>query len=946
MCDVEKMFHRFHVSKEDRDYLRFLWWEGGATESEPKEYRMKVHLFGAASSPGCANYGMKYLANQNEERYPLAADFIRKNFYVDDGIVSLDSVDTAIQLVEEARAVCSKGPLRLHKFISNSRVVLESICETERAIGVKDVALSHNELPVQAVLGVQWNVARDTFSFKVLLNEKPTTRRGILSTVASVYDPLGFLAPFLLSGKQVLQEMCQKGVGWDDPLPDELRPRWESWVSDLKNLKNIQIPRCYTPENFGKILRTELHHFSDASSRGYGQCTYIRLVSEDNVHCALIMGKARVAPTKVVTIPRLELTAAVISAAVSSMLKEELELRIDEEHFWTDSRVVLGYVSNEARRFHVFVANRVQRIRETTDPQQWHYVDTNENPADHASRGLRVSELINSNWFQGPKFLWEKELKIEQEMSELVVGDPEVKAVQVLISLAERQDSFLRRLSRFSKWTTVVNVVARIHRLAIKCKKTGTLTVEERRRASLTLIKLVQQEVFKEELLILKQESGKLSRNHPLYQLDPELHDGILRVGGRLRKASSPFDVRHPIILPTDGEVTRLILRYCHEKTQHQGRGQTLNEVRANGYWIIAGSKAVASYIRQCVTCRRARRPTEQQRMADLPTDRIEPTPPFSFCGMDCFGPFYSKQGRREQKRYGLLFTCFCSRAVHIELLEDMTTDAFINALRCFIAIRGPVRQLRSDHGSNFVGAKNELERALKELDEERVATFLAEQQCDFCMNVPDASHAGGVWERQIRTARSVLSSVLAQSAGRIDDTSLRTFFYEAMSIINSRPLTVDSINDPTNLEPLTPNHLLTMKSSIPLPPPGRFVKEDLYARKRWRRVQYLSEQFWCRWRKEYLAGITIRQKWHAPRRNVQVDDIVILQEDAPRNVWRLARVLDVCKDEDGLVRRATIQLGERKLSDRGERLSKPSVVERPIQKLVVLMESSKLPVP
>lgn len=295
--------------------------------------------------------------------------------------------------------------------------------------------------------------------------------------------------------------------------------------------------------------------------------------------------------------------------------------------------------------------------------------------------------------------------------------------------------------------------------------------------------------------------------------------------------------------------------------------------------------------------------------MADLPVDRVESAQPFSFCGMDCFGPFLTKQGRKEQKRYGLLFTCLCSRAVHIETLEDLTRDAFINALRCFIAIRGTVRQIRSDCWTNFTGAKNELGRALNELDKERVTTYLAERQCDFCTSVPDTSHVGGVWERQIRSVRSVLSSVLAQCIGRLEDASLRTF-YEAMSIINSRPLTVDSINDPTSLEPLTPNHLLTMKSSVPLPPPGKFVKEDLYSRKRWRRVQYLSEQFWCRWRKEYLAGIALRQKWHAPRRNVQVDDIVIVQEDGCRNEWKLARVLDVCKSDNGLVRKATIQIG------------------------------------
>lgn len=181
------------------------------------------------------------------------------------------------------------------------------------------------------------------------------------------------------------------------------------------------------------------------------------------------------------------------------------------------------------------------------------------------------------------------------------------------------------------------------------------------------------------------------------------------------------------------------------------------------------------------------------------------------------------------------------------------------------------------------------------------------------------------------------MNSVLAQSVGRLNDASLRTFFYEAMSIVNNRPLTVDGLSDPASLEPLTPNHLLTMKSSVPLPPPGTFVKEDLYVKKRWRQVQYLCEQFWSRWRIEYLTNISLRQKWHTARRNVQVGDIVIVkEEEVPRNEWRLARVLEVSKDSDGLVRRAMIQMGKR-----GELLTKPSIVKRPIQKLVVLVAKS-----
>lgn len=212
MCDVEKMFHRFHVNKEDRDYLHFLWWENGDTESEPREYHMKVHLFGASSSPGCANYGMKHMASQNEKRYPEAASFIRKHFYVDDGLISVESVNGAIKLVKETQALCAEGKLHLHKYISNSREVLESICVTERAAEVKNVDLNCDDLPVHRVLGVRWNVEGDVFSFKVSLDEKPATRHGVLSVVASVYDPLGFLAPFILQGKRVLQEMCQKGI--------------------------------------------------------------------------------------------------------------------------------------------------------------------------------------------------------------------------------------------------------------------------------------------------------------------------------------------------------------------------------------------------------------------------------------------------------------------------------------------------------------------------------------------------------------------------------------------------------------------------------------------------------------------------------------------------------------------------------------------------------------
>ena len=941
-CDVEKMFHQFIVREEDRDYLRFLWWPNGDVSQYPKEYRMKVHLFGATSSPGCASYGLKHMANEDKEIYPSAAHFIMHNFYVDDGLTSVESFDEAVRLVNGAREICKRGGLRLHKFISNNRAVIESIPESERAADVK-LDIPSEQLPIERVLGVQWSVELDCFGFSIILKDQPLTRRGVLSTVASVYDPLGFLAPLMLRAKRILQEVCQKGLNWDDPISEDVRPRWEQWKSDLLRLKELQITRCFEKRNMDRRKTYELHNFADASTYGYGQCSYLRVRDEnENVNVTLVMGKSRVAPSKIVTVPRLELTAAVVSAKVGAMLKEELNYANLKQYFWTDSKVVLGYINNEAKRFHTFVANRVQTIRSSSDPKEWRYIDTSNNPADHASRGLRVEELMKSNWFSGPSFLWEKNIPLEEEeIPAIQIGDPEIKTT-VLMTSAEDSFSILDCISRYSSWVKAVGVMTYLKRVFKKNKsRTVTATVDEREEAETLILKEVQRTAFADEITRLssKGSSGKCKKNSPLLKLSPFLDDcGLLRVGGRLEKSSLPFEMKHPVILPRSSHVTNLIIDHYHQKVNHQGKGMTMNEIRCNGLWIVNLSAAVSSHIYKCVQCRRQRRPTEGQKMADLPTERVEITPPFTYCGMDCFGPFIVREGRKDLKRYAVIFTCMSSRAVHIEELDDMTTDAFINALRCFMAIRGPVRQLRSDQGTNFVGARNELASALKELDNDRIRSRLLENRCDFVMNVPYSSHCGGVWERQIRTTRSILNTVLGQYKGRLDTSTLRTFLYEAMAIINNRPLTHQCLNDPKSLEPLTPNHLLTMKTKILPPPPGNFVREDVYARKRWRRVQYLAEQFWSRWRKEYLLDINARQKWLVPKRNLKIGDIVIIQEEAPRNEWPLGKIVAVTPDQQGLVRSVRIKLAVRNFDKEGNSAQR-SIIERPVQKVVLLLD-------
>ncbi|GAA6067476.1 uncharacterized protein LOC103911210 [Tachysurus ichikawai] len=305
-CDIERMFHQFLVPPDERNFLRFLWWEGGDLEKEPQDYRMAVHLFGATSSPGCANFGLKYLAQQHKAKHPSASVFVEKNFYVDDGLTSVRSVNEAKELIVDAQALCKRGGLRLHKFNSNEEDVLCCIDPSERDITSKPLDFNLEATPTGRVLGIQWSTKDDTFRFNINFKDQPSTRRGILSVIASLYDPIGFVSPFILRGKCILQELCRKGIGWDDQLPDELCSRWEDWKNGLQRLKEVAIPRCYHPNAFNKIIRTELHHFSDASNAGYGVCSYLRFKNDKNeVHCSLVMAKSRVAPTKITSIPRL-----------------------------------------------------------------------------------------------------------------------------------------------------------------------------------------------------------------------------------------------------------------------------------------------------------------------------------------------------------------------------------------------------------------------------------------------------------------------------------------------------------------------------------------------------------------------------------------------------------------------------------------------------------------
>ncbi|KAK2874939.1 hypothetical protein Q8A73_024345 [Channa argus] len=413
----------------------------------------------------------------------------------------------------------------------------------------------------------------------------------------------------------------------------------------------------------------------------------------------------------------------------------------------------------------------------------------------------------------------------------------------------------------------------------------------------------------------------------PIFSGDPLDYDVFIKAFENSVKNSGGDDSQRLYLLHqhTRGQPKEiLILQDIHERIGHGGRNHVLSTLRQR-YWIPNAISAIRKILSSCRTCRRLHGATGRQQMADLPLSRVLPDePPFTRTGVDCFGPFTIKRGRTTAKRYGVIFTCMATRAVHIEVAASLDTDSFINALRRFIARRGQVLEIHSDNGTNFVGAERELKRSLEEWNMSKIENRLTQSGIKWMFNPPSASHFGGVWERLIRSVRKVLSATLKDQS--LDEEGLQTLLCEVEAILNSRPITTPS-DDPNDLEALTPNHLLLLKTQ-PSIPQGVFQEDDLYSRRRWRQVQYMADLFWKRWVKEYLPELQRRQKWtHAKRNFVPGDIVLIVDESAPRNSWVIGRIIHAIQDERGLVRQVRIK-------------TRTNEFDRPITKVCLLQES------
>ena len=577
---------------------------------------------------------------------------------------------------------------------------------------------------------------------------------------------------------------------------------------------------------------------------------------------------------------------------------------------------------------------------------------TDLNPADHATRSIQASRLQHSNWFSGPAFLY-CEKSVEAPESELFTliepdADDEIRPeVTTLATKASEPKLGSQHFDRCSSWGTLCQTISKLIHVVVAFK--GKTDNEERKgwkcfkeRSSLNelsqakalIIRTVQHEAYNEEFNCLEGRQACPEKS-PLKKLNPVSDkDGLLRVGGRLSSADISNEEKHPLIIPRHHHVATLLVRHFHEKVAHQGRHITEGAIRAAGYWIIGSKRLVSSVIHKCVTCRRLRGRLADQKMADLPADRLTPEPPFTSVGLDVFGPWSvvtrrTRGGAADSKRWAVLFTCMSTRAVHIELIETMSTDSFINALRRFFSIRGPAKLLRSDRGTNFVGACKELEM---KADDTTVRTYLQEKECVWVFNPPHASHMGGSWERLIGVARRILDAMLLQRGPvRLTHEVLSTFMAEVMAIMNGRPLVTVS-TDPDMPAVLTPAMLLTQKMSTVSAPSGNFDTAQLF-RKQWKHVQCLADTFWKRWRGEYLSTLQSRRKWTQEKPNIKAGDVVLMKDSqAHRNEWPMGLILKTFPSSDKRVRKVEVRI----VKD-----GTAKVFLRPITEMVVLLSET-----
>ena len=966
-ADIEKAFLMISVADNDRNALRFLWVDDVAKEPpDIRILRFTRVVFGVSSSPFLLNATIKYHLEQYLDTRPHLVESLLRSTYVDDiiTITGANSDDEAFDLYTQSKEIFRSGGFNLRKFSTNSRELQLKIDQTETPTRVEDGLSRLDEtyaestlgsapaamLGEQRVQGVRWEPDSDKLIFDVadvaqLASTLEPTKRNVVSTIGRFYDPLGFLAPLVIKFKILFQKLCESKIDWDQTITGGLAHEWKLLVADLKANQPLSIPRSYLANVRGTVTTCHLYGFCDASTRAYAAVVYLVLTTDEDQLVRFVAAKTRVAPLRAQTIPRLELLSALLLSRLITSVSDSLNSTLPQLQLkcFTDSQVALFWIRGTDKEWKPFVRNRVTEIRRLVPPSSWHHCSGETNPADLPSRGLSLVELsVNHLWRSGPKWLNVK-LVIEEETDPKRICMPDECATEMRAKDCQPSHNLLTsesgptigeimKLQDYSNLSHLRRVTAYVLR-AVKMFKasffpSNQLTAEELGDAERLWITHAQLQLIQEKHFSTWQK-----------QLDLFVDDkGLWRCRGRLENADVPYSTKHPVLLPRDHLLTSMIVQDAHKRVGHNGVKETLTEVRTR-FWVVKGRSLVRSVIHRCVLCRRFegaayRAPPPPP----LPEFRVREEPPFTFTGVDFAGPLYvhTSSWTSSNKVWICLFTCCVTRAVHLDIVTDLSTTTFIRCLKRFAARRGMPHKFVSDNGKTFKAAAKFLKNVFKD---DVVLQYLSGLGVEWKFNLEKAPWWGGVFERMVKSMKRCLRKMVGQAKLSLDE--LHTAVVEVESIINSRPLTYLTSGDVE--EPLTPSHLLIGRRVMNLPDnlgydiesgDDEFVVDASQLDKRVKHLGNTLNQFWKKWRTEYLTELreshrrTVQGSSSQP--SIATGDVVVIHDESlPRGLWRLGRIQETIAGRDGRTRGAVVKVASRNRQH--------SLLRRPVQLLYPL---------
>ncbi|XP_076397868.1 uncharacterized protein LOC143266117 [Megachile rotundata] len=908
-ADVEKMYRQIKVHPEDAIFQKILWRKN--PKDAIKTYRLDTVTYGTACAPFLAIRALQQLASDNSEQFPVAANAIKNDFYVDDLLTGANTLKEAEILRDQITELLNSGGFNLRQWATNEQSLIEPFKELS-----SNNCLYLDGDETRRTLGIVWTPRVDTITYKTNIDsDYPITKRNILSRIAQLFDPLGLLGPVIIKAKVIMQQLWKCGIGWDDLVPLTIHSAWITYTKQLPQLNSFSVPREIL---IREAIDVQIHGFCDASEIAYGACIYLRSSDfQGNTIVRLVAAKSRVAPLKTTSLPRLELCASELLSKLFRATKSALKISFSSCYFWSDSTIALHWIKSPPHTLKTFVANRVAKIQDITESHNWKHVNSLDNPADYISRGqLPVDFLKNHLWLSGPT--WLSEDYSRWPISDIPAVDvPERRTVTTLISYPDTSNIF----ERFSSIIRLQRVIAYCMRFftnaSQQTKITGPLSLDEIRKAHNLIIKCTQAQYFAKELTELKQKNH-VSRSSKILALSPFIdRDGIIRVGGRLQKSKLSYGQKHPILLPKSSHITHLVVRNEHNNQLHAGILGTLNAIRQR-YWLVDGKNTVRFIVRKCIRCFKIK-PSDlpEYCMGNLPKSRVTENRPFQVVGIDYCGPFFIKEKRfrntKKLKVYVAVFICFVTKAVHLELVCDLSTEAFMASLKRFFARRGYAQTIYTDNATNFVGAKRLLDDLQKLLDSEThkqtVIQQLSNKGIVWRFTPPRSPHFGGLWEAAVKSFKHHFYRTVGDALFTFEE--LNTYIIEIEAILNSRPLTPLS-PDPNDLNALTPAHFLIGESLTSLPehdltdvPTNRLSV--------WQHIQRIKQHFWARWHKEYLNELNIRTKW---RNNVpsslKLGTLVLLKdENLPPLRWNLGRIIEIHPGDDGVIRVVTVRTNQ-----------------------------------